>query len=583
MKDFTNSSKILYSYSKNESDGDLEHFNNADNKGFFEFENNFKKFIDLFLTYSNKTKFQDTLYLENVVSIKNIYNNKKNYNSDQKNDEEINKNISIINNYINEVKSTVIIFDELKEMQKSLETLNKVLEGLNSEDEYSYKYSDKRANVINGKISAQQEEMKTLKETLKSTVDKLPSVQESFEKLKELLQEMDQNAEPKFKTNLATKFIKNQERKEDLMGAIQSKIVSFLQDKISEDDIIDRYEFTKGQKNEEVIIFKDKSIVTLKQGVYVTPEFKYGAYKELSEEISRDVASFLLRKKPAYVQPFIKKMATENYNVNGMYIAINSFIKNEQILKNYQFDVLAELKKAKNLESFDDAVDKVRRQHEENLLAASIFTGRYKELYDKKATEHIKTLYELKVTKDDLQDNIGKKMAGFKTSAEVNEALKKYVNSLQEFEADATINKASKFDTNVALHTEDMVILKVNNFEASKALGSGSWCISRHESHFESYAGSKDKLQFFVFDYTKESNDKLSMIGITLNKDGSHSAAHVKNDDALYSSDNKFLKLQQTIIEGNMELFELSDSMKKKLKEMNNTPISEKKKIKNAL
>lgn len=583
MKDFTNSSKILYSYSKNESDGDLEHFNNADNKGFFEFENNFKKFIDLFLTYSNKTKFQDTLYLENVVSIKNIYNNKKNYNSDQKNDEEINKNISIINNYINEVKSTVIIFDELKEMQKSLETLNKVLEGLNSEDEYSYKYSDKRANVINGKISAQQEEMKTLKETLKSTVDKLPSIQESFEKLKELLQEMDQNAEPKFKTNLATKFIKNQERKEDLMGAIQSKIVSFLQDKISEDDIIDRYEFTKGQKNEEVIIFKDKSIVTLKQGVYVTPEFKYGAYKELSEEISRDVASFLLRKKPAYVQPFIKKMATENYNVNGMYIAINSFIKNEQILKNYQFDVLAELKKAKNLESFDDAVDKVRRQHEENLLAASIFTGRYKELYDKKANEHIKTLYELKVTKDDLQDNIGKKMAGFKTSAEVNEALKKYVNSLQEFEADATINKASKFDTNVALHTEDMVILKVNNFEASKALGSGSWCISRHESHFESYAGSKDKLQFFVFDYTKESNDKLSMIGITLNKDGSHSAAHVKNDDPLYSRDNKFLKLQQTIIEGNMELFELSDSMKKKLKEMNNTPISEKKKIKNAL
>lgn len=583
MKDFTNSSKILYSYSKNEADGDLEHFNNADNKGFFEFENSFKKFVDLFVTHSNKTKFTDTLYLDNVVSLKNIYTNKKNYNSDIKNDDEIVKHINIINNYINEVKSTTIVFDELKEMQKSLETLNKVLEGLTSEDEYSYKYSEKRAKVINGKISDQQDEMKTLKQTLKSTLDKLPSVQESFEKVKELLQEMDQNSDPKFQTNLATKFIKNQERKDDLIGAIQSKIVSFLQDKISEDDIIDRYEFTKGQKNEEVIIFKDNSIATLKQGVYVTPKIKYGAYKELSEEISRDVASFLLRKKPAYVQPFIKKMEAERYNVNGMYIAINSFLKNEQILKNYQFDVLTELKKAKNLEYFDDAIDKVRRQHEQNLLAASIFTGRYKELYDKKATEHIKTLYELKVTKDDLQDNIGKKMAGFKTSAEVNEALKKYVNSLQEFEADATINKAAKFDTNVALHTEDMVILKVNNFEASKALGSGSWCISRHESHFDSYAGAEDKLQFFVFDYTKESNDKLSMIGITLNKDGTHSAAHVKNDAPLYSSDNKFLKLQKIIIEENMQLFELSDSMKKKLKEMNNTPASEKKKIKNAL
>jgi hypothetical protein len=425
--------------------------------------------------------------------------------------------------------------------------------------------------------------MKTLKKTLKSTIDKLPSVKESFNNVKDLLQHMDDNAEPRFKVNLATKFIKNQERKDDLMGAIQSKIVSFLQDKISEDDVVDRYVFTKGQKNEEVIIFKDNSIVTLKKGVYVTPEIKYGAYKELSEEISRDVASFLLRKKPAYVQPFIKKMESENYNVNAMYIAINSFLKNEQILKNYQFDVLAELSKARNLEYFDDAVDKVRRQHEQNLLAASIFTGRYKDLYDKKATEHIKTLYELKVTRDDLQDNIGKKMAGFKTSAEINEALKKYVNSLQEFEADATISKAAKFDTNVAYHTEDMVILKVNNFEASKALGSGSWCISRHESHFDSYAGSKDKLQFFVFDYTKESNDKLSMIGITLHKDGSHSAAHVKNDDPLYASDNKFLKLQKTIIEKNMQLFELSDSVKKKLKEMDASPASEKKKIKNAL
>lgn len=458
------------------------------------------------------------------------------------------------------------------------------MESLNSDNDYSYKHSDKRVAVINKKIADQKQEIKYLKDSLSSTIDKLPAVMESAAKIKELFQAMDDNAEPKFKSNLAMKFIKNQERKEDLVSAIQSKIVSFLQDKLSEDDIVDRYEFTKGQKNEEVLIFKDGSIATLKHGVYVTPEMKYGAYKELSEEISKDVASFLLRKKPKLIQPFIQKMAQENYNVNGLYIAINSFIKNEQILKNYHFDVLEELSKANRLEYFDDAIDKVRRTHEQNMLAASIFTGRYKELYDKKSADYIKSLYELKVTKEDLQDNIGKKMAGFKTSAEVNEALKKYVNSLQEFEADATVKKAANFETNVAHHTEDMVILKINNYEASKALGSGSWCISRHESHFDSYAGSKDKLQFFVFDYTKESNDKLSMIGITLNTDGTHSAAHIKNDDPLYASDKKFLALQKTIIKENMHLFELSDSMKKKLKETDEeAPSNKKNKIKNAL
>lgn len=583
MKDFTNSSKTLYSYSKKESDGDIEHFNNAPNKGFFEFENTFNKFVDKFLTHSKKTKFDDNLYLENVAALKSIHNNKKTYSSYNKDENEINSHINVINNYIEEVKDSKMTFKELSDMTKKLNTLNGVLESLNSDEKYTYNRSDKRVTVITGKITAQKKEMRDLKASLSSTVDKIPAIMESVAKVKELFQIMDDNAEPKFKTNLATKFIKNQERKDDLVSAIQSKIVSFLQDKISEDDIVDRYEFTKGQKNEEVIIFKDGSIAALKRGVYVTPEMKYGAYKELSEEISKDVASFLLRKKPKLIQPFIQKMAEEDYNVNGLYIAINSFIKNEQILKNYHFDVLEELSKTKSLEYFDDAVDKVRRTHEQTLLAASIFTGRYKELYDKKAADYIKTLYELKVTKDDLQDNIGKKMAGFKTSAEINEALKKFANSLQEFEADATVNKASKFETNVAHHTEDMVILKINNYEASKALGSGSWCISRHESHFDSYAGKADKLQFFVFDYTKESNDKMSMIGITLNKDGTHSAAHIKNDDPLYAKDNKFLALQKTIITENMHLFELSDAMKKKIKEPAEAPANTQKKIKNAL
>ena len=584
MKDFTNSSKTLYSYSKKESDGDIEHFNNAPNKGFFEFEKSFEKFIENFLKHSRKNKFDDNLYLDNVAELRSIHKNKKTYSHYEKDENEINEHINVINNYIKEVKDTKITFKTLTDISKKLVTLNGVLESLNSDNDYSYKHSDKRVAVINKKIADQKQEIKYLKDSLSSTIDKLPAVMESAAKIKELFQAMDDNAEPKFKSNLAMKFIKNQERKEDLVSAIQSKIVSFLQDKLSEDDIVDRYEFTKGQKNEEVLIFKDGSIATLKHGVYVTPEMKYGAYKELSEEISKDVASFLLRKKPKLIQPFIQKMAQENYNVNGLYIAINSFIKNEQILKNYHFDVLEELSKANRLEYFDDAIDKVRRTHEQNMLAASIFTGRYKELYDKKSADYIKSLYELKVTKEDLQDNIGKKMAGFKTSAEVNEALKKYVNSLQEFEADATVKKAANFETNVAHHTEDMVILKINNYEASKALGSGSWCISRHESHFDSYAGSKDKLQFFVFDYTKESNDKLSMIGITLNTDGTHSAAHIKNDDPLYASDKKFLALQKTIIKENMHLFELSDSMKKKLKETDEeAPSNKKNKIKNAL
>lgn len=581
MKDFSNSSKVLYNYSRRLTGGDIEHFNAAPNKGFFDFENTFDKFIEKFLSHSRKTSSVDSLYLDNVSNLNTIYKNKLTYGNYKGDRKEIEHHISLVNNYIKDINNTKEIFDDLKKINEEINDFKAILDSLKSDEKYSYKYSEKREKVINQKIIDKKQEAKLLRVEINKIIKNYENILESVNKIKEIFHMMDMHADPKFRTNLAQKFIKTQEQKEGLTGAIQAKIVSFLQDKITEDDILDRYSFTKNQKNEEVIIFKDDSIATLKDGKYVTPEIHHEAYKAISEEISRDLASFLLRKKPTYIQPFIKKMAEENYNIEGMYVAVNSFLRYEQILKNYQFDVLGQLKDAKNLEYFDDAIDKVKRKHEINILTNAIFSGKYKELHNNKSAEHLEALYDLKVTKEDLQDNIGKKMAGFKTTADVNEALRKYVNSLNEFNPQALLGKASKFNTQIAYQSEDMVILKINDFEASKALGSGSWCISRHESHFESYAGSKDKLQFFIYDYTQVSNDKNSMIGVTLDINGMHSAAHVKNDDPIYSSNSLFQKLQKIIISNNIEMFKLSEKMKQEMlrpdKETNT------KKMKNAL
>jgi hypothetical protein len=581
MRDFNNSSKILFNYSKKEKDGDIEHFNNSEIKGFFDFEKSFQKYTETFMTSTENDVVKNSLYLDSVASLHKIYENKKNYSNFNKNDIEINSYIKEINTYIDEIENTKEIFEELIALFKKENELKEVLKSLNSDEAYEFKSSEKRLAVINRKIADNRVEIDSLKSDLTIIVDKYPNVMESVNKLKELFQIMDNNAESKYTSNFAIKFIKGEDRKNELSNAGNSMILSFLQDKISEDDIIDRYQFTKAQKNEEVILFKDGSIATLKKGVYFTPPMEYGAYKKLSDEISTDVVSFVLRKKPALIQPFVKKMAAENFNVNGAYVAINSYLKNEQILKNYNFEVLAEIDRHNRLEDFDDTIDKIKKRHEVKLLSATIFSGKYKDLYDAKAAKLMVTINDLKVSKDDLQDNIGKKMASFKTADEVNEALTKYINSLTEFNSEATLKKAKGLDAEVAYKTDDMVILKINNFEASKNLGSGSWCISRHETHFESYAGPKDKLQFFVFDYTKESTDKLSMIGITLNDNGTHSAAHIKNDNPLYEGNSTFKNLQKIIITENMHLFKLSENMKKILKEI--PEVNKTKKIKNAL
>lgn len=113
-----------------------------------------------------------------------------------------------------------------------------------------------------------------------------------------------------------------------------------------------------------------------------------------------------------------------------------------------------------------------------------------------------------------------------------------------------------------------MVIMKVNDFEASSKIGSASWCLSRTEHYFESYVTSPKNYQFFIFDYSKQSTDKDSMIGITLRQNGEFRAAHYKDDSEMNETKPSFLQLQKKIILNNKDLFnDLSNDLKELYKE----------------
>ena len=272
----------------------------------------------------------------------------------------------------------------------------------------------------------------------------------------------------------------------------------------------------------------------------------------------------MLRKKPKYIAPFFQQMQKEKFNLNGMFIAINSFLKYEQILKNVNFDIIQEITKNKSFEKLDDAIDKIKQEHEINMLASSIVSSKYKHLYNDDVLAKFKKLYELKITKEDLQDNIGKKIAGFQKPEDLLAALQKYVNSLEDFDMDSVVRKSAKFNADIVVKHDDLLIIDIKDFEASKVLGSGSWCISRHENYFNSYVAGKTNKQFFIYDFTQDSKNNDSMIGITLDEKGEHYAAHVKNDDGLGENSSLFKKLQKTIIENNLDMF---PNLDEKLKE----------------
>jgi hypothetical protein len=113
---------------------------------------------------------------------------------------------------------------------------------------------------------------------------------------------------------------------------------------------------------------------------------------------------------------------------------------------------------------------------------------------------------------------------------------------------EAVIMKSKNVNSEIVIQTENLLIMKIKDFDQSKVLGSASWCISRHESYFNSYTNNAN--QYFIFDFSKKSKDPLSMIGVTININSDKpliTAAHNKIDDSISKTDQNLNILAQKI------------------------------------
>lgn len=346
-----------------------------------------------------------------------------------------------------------------------------------------------------------------------------------------------------------------------------NEILIFLKIKQENTNIKGKLILTKSQKCEEVILFEDDSLVFKNNDVYMTPNLNAYEYNETAKIIATDIVSFMLRKKPNFIALFNKKMIEEQYNLNGVLSTIDSFINNETLLKNSKVNPLKDFKDL-TLEQIDDFIAKTKLNHQIKNYANSIISNKYKALYNGKSFRLFKELYELKISKEDLQDNIGQKIASFEDSEALNRALHRYLESLNGFSKDTLLDNIKGKNCNIVYEEDDMLILNVKDFNTSKSIGSASWCISRSENYFTSYVSTPNNYQFFIYDYNKPSTDKSSMIGITLYRDGRYSAAHFKNDDEIAESNKNFKIFQKIIIENNRDLFpNLDEKVKELIKE----------------
>lgn len=300
----------------------------------------------------------------------------------------------------------------------------------------------------------------------------------------------------------------------------------------------------KNSQISQINIFQDNSMAIKKSsGDWVNINSKELKDSFIENFIYKELFN-KLKRSPTIAKMFVNKLKEDFDECIYAFVAANTYLEHEAILKSKDYNLLEEIED--NLfEQLDDSMNAFVRHHKIHQYGLSISSKKYQHLYNDESFKVLELLYDLKIPASELQETLGKKLAAFKSSEDFNKSLKKLYAIHNGFNSESVLKKANSVNAEVVKNDDNMVIIKIENFQQSSATGSSSWCIVRDEVHFKSY--KEDAHQYFIYDFNKDPVENNSIIGITLNKDGTHSAAHFKNDDQLYDND-EFKKLQLEIV-----------------------------------
>lgn len=198
---------------------------------------------------------------------------------------------------------------------------------------------------------------------------------------------------------------------------------------------------------------------------------------------------------------FVNKIKEDFYECRYAFVAANTYLEHEAILKSKNYNLLEEVDDLL-FEDLDDSMNAYVRKHKIEQFGLSISSKKYQHLYDEESFKTLELLYDLKIPSRELQDSLGKKLAAFKNSEDFNKALKQLYAIHSGFNNEAIIKKANSVVAEIIKNEDNTIIIKIENFQQSAAVGSSSWCIVRDQSYFNSY--KEDSHQYFIYDLNKD-------------------------------------------------------------------------------
>lgn len=340
----------------------------------------------------------------------------------------------------------------------------------------------------------------------------------------------------------------------------KSGISGFIEQKQTNDRIKLKLDMTKAQTIQSLVLFDDLSLAIKDKHDNYQSYNSLREVKSVMDTFYTDYIGYKLRKKPLYSSVFrdlFEKTGSQKAIAQTVRV-INTLLDNYDVLKQKDLSAIMNninknYKSEYALEMLDDIFNNIMREHKIKQFAQSIISNKYIHLYNEESYEKFAEMIESGVTKDFIQQNIGKKLASFKTSEDFNHSLSNIISLFNHFDIETIQQRAQESDTRLVSIKDNKMILEVKNFDQSKKMGSPSWCISRDDYYFDSYTKEGNR-QYFVYDFNLESSNHKSMIGITIEPGGSVKTTHLKDDTYVSERDPLVIELAQHINQIEREL-----------------------------
>ncbi len=328
-------------------------------------------------------------------------------------------------------------------------------------------------------------------------------------------------------------------------------------------DLQDYKHFKDNKKYKGIAIFSDQTFLIEKND----NSFELLSTKKQKLDIKDKLTSLYLREKynknPIICKEFIDIIKlNKDYNIKESLELFDKYIKNIDIFKNYNLNLKEFIINSKpkyykhKIEAAEDKLTEILLDNSVKQTIKGLTSSKNIHLFNEESHDLIKQIFNEKIKIETLNNFIGKKIARFKTSEDLNLALNQFINSFG-FSYEGIINKANDLGIDILSKDNNTVILKIDNFEQSSAIGSASWCICSSVTYFNSYTSNESK-QYFIFDFNKDKSSNESLIGITLDKEGNLNTAHLKNDEAIDSDTPEISSFLNIIREKNKKIKQLN-------------------------